>query len=291
VCAIFSKLMCNCLICPMSVIHMKTGAVVLSTEINSLKSYLQKDSEKKRKKKTLEHEQSALKKQKSDLISLPAFCHTSLPEGVLPLEEREDLLEFLGASLPWQSPLLSGLNLDAASSKTLGRKYVAEYHTLPGNEGATEGSENVRDERQKETIKTIFCRVRTSLQAFLKYMTNMYPLHEHTMISVMITDKQGKKQRIHLDYDVPLLTSISDKDSLPFSVIIPLHDHCMFVLEGTLPRAVSAGEYLLFRGDQEHGGGSNTLGPVAKKYIYRLHIYFGVEKAHIPIDKVYTISE
>ena len=147
---------------------------------------------------------------------------------------------------------------------------------------------NSADSQEKGSeVRALLKDLSDFLRPLLDAISEKHPHHVHTSISKIITNKRGGAQKIHSDFDVNLIFS-DEIDKLPFSIIVPLN--CKRVLNIILPPAqhavpmtVHPQSYMLFRGDMMHGGGLNDL----KQYAYSAHIYFGVERTHLPVDEVF----
>lgn len=112
--------------------------------------------------------------------------------------------------------------------------------------------------------------------------------HVVVVVNILVSLPGAGAQEVHLDFSEDVLTSL-DVSEIPFSILLPLHDYCLFNLQlhgkydTITPVTIPYGMYIQFRGDLWHFGGINPLSIVQ----YRIHAYFATSLDIIPKDAVF----
>jgi hypothetical protein len=112
--------------------------------------------------------------------------------------------------------------------------------------------------------------------------------HVVVKVNILVSLPGAASQEVHLDFSEEVLTGL-DVSEMPFSILLPLHDYCLFNLQlhgkydTITPVTIPYGMYVQFRGDLWHFGGINPLSIVQ----YRIHAYFATTIDIIPKDAVF----
>lgn len=126
------------------------------------------------------------------------------------------------------------------------------------------------------------------LEPLRRQLHRQFKRHVAVQVNILVSLPGASSQEVHLDFSNEVLAPLDICD-YPFSILIPLHDYCLFNMylrdkyDIMTPYTIPYGMYAKFRGDLWHCGGENPLSVIQ----YRIHAYFATSLDIIPTDAVF----